>query len=89
MGVHVNHKGVVCLPELERWPCEAASFLADTISALTVYQLLDVRILDTYDCEADASQHEFFKLSCMPEQLKSVVSRAIRKTRINLEDISP
>jgi hypothetical protein len=89
MGAQEYREEAVCLPELERWPYAAASFLADTSSASSVNQLQHVSILDARNCKTNAGQHEFLKLSCMPEQLKSVVSRAIRKARINLEEISP
>jgi hypothetical protein len=89
IGGYVNHEGVACLPDLERWPSVAATFLADVNSAMSVHQLQKVSLLNAHGVEANVGQHELLKLSCAPEQLKSVVSRAIRRVRINLEEIPP
>jgi hypothetical protein len=89
MGGHVKPKGAISLPNLERWYPDAATFLAHANSAMSVHELQNVSLLNAHDTETDVHQHEFLKLSCMPEQLKSVVSRVIRTARIHLEEVPP
>jgi hypothetical protein len=54
MGAQEYREEAVCLPELERWPYAAASFLADTSSASSVNQLQHVSILDARNCKTNA-----------------------------------
>jgi hypothetical protein len=89
MGGHVKPRGAACLPDLNRWYHEAATFLSHTTSATSVHELQGVSLLKARNTETNFDQHEFLKLSGMPEQLKSVVSRVIRTARIQLEDIPP
>jgi hypothetical protein len=87
MGGHVKPMGIASLPDLERWHDAAAAFLADTTSAASVHELQSVRLSNVHGTKTNDSQHEFLKLACVPEQLKSVVSRVVRMARIHVEDV--
>jgi hypothetical protein len=87
MGGHVKPMGAASLPDLERWHDAAAAFLADTTSATSLHELRSVSLSNMHGAKTNASQHEFFKLACVPEQLKSVVSRVVRMARIHVEDV--
>ncbi|KAH8724034.1 hypothetical protein GQ44DRAFT_296958 [Phaeosphaeriaceae sp. PMI808] len=89
MSRRVNGKGAVHLAELSCWDPVAVNFLANAASAMSVHELQSASFPHGHGVlKVIVGKHPLLKLPWMPARLKSVVSKAIRMVRINLEVVS-
>ena len=77
MRGQVKEDGVISLADPDRWDSIALDFLADTTSAISPQELLEVSVTLKFTCEADFAQHPLLKLPWRTEQIKMVVASLI------------
>ena len=77
MRGQVKEDGMVSLTDPDSWDAIALDFLADTTSATSPQELLEVSSTPKFACGANSAQHPLLKLPWREEQIKMIVATVV------------